>query len=829
MRIRLPLIFGLSALILGGISTQAAIVDSSRADFFERKIRPILMDNCYKCHSPSAPKLKGGLSVASREGILKGGENGAAVVPGFPDKSKLIEAIRWTNKDLQMPPKTQLPAASIADLTKWVQMGAPWGGGNLKGPVGPTLANYDKLRQTHWAWQPVKPVQVPLVKNTAWPLGDIDKFVLSKLEQAALHPVAPADKHELLRRVTFDLTGLPPTIQEIDAFVNDPSPDAYVNVVDRLLASDTFGERWGRHWLDVARYSESTGSTRNYPYEYAWRYRDYVIDSFNHDKPYNQFITEQIAGDLLPFKNAKQHDEQLVATGFLAMGVKDLNEKDHTKYIMDNVDEQIDVTGKAILGMTLSCARCHDHKFDPIPQADYYKLAGIFRSTDILCGLTAKKGGGKKQVTNDALLIRLDAIPGAANDPAAQEAKAQLVQHLADQIEQAKDDLRSNAGKNGNAGNKKAKKSKGPLGERAAVKNLQTELAAVEQGTGLAIGAGENSQPGNSPIYEHGDAESPGQPVARGMISLAKFVYAAPIPANQSGRRELAQWMVSRDNPLTTRVIVNRIWHHLFGEGLVRTVDNFGTTGEAPSHPELLDYLATRFVTQDNWSFKKMIRELVLTRTYQMAGNWDPADGAVDPADRMLWRMNPRRLEAEEIRDAMLVAAANLDEKRPLGSAIMGLGGGEIRNVDVNTILRTNAITYRSVYLPVLRELLPLALDRFDFANPEMVTGDREVTTVAPQALYLMNDPFVLQQAQRMADRLLEHDWMDQSARVDLAYRIAFGRPATPIEKQHAQQYLAGYSESDTAGQTAGTKAQSGAWASLCQALMASAEFRYVD
>jgi mono/diheme cytochrome c family protein/cytochrome c553 len=822
MRLGNAIFLGLiAALALPG---WAAVIstDSSRADFFEKKIRPVLMDNCYKCHSPTAPKLKGGLSVATRDALLKGGEHGSAIVPGHPEKSKFIEAIRWTNKDLQMPPKTQLSAAQIADLTKWVQMGAPWGGGILKGPAGPTLANYDKLRQQHWAWQPVRPVTVPSVKNTNWPLGDVDKFVLAGLEASGLHPAAQANRYELLRRVTFDLTGLPPTLPEVEAFSVDESPDAYGKVVDRLLASPAFGERWGRHWLDVARYSESTGSTRNYPYEYAWRYRDYVIDSFNHDKPYNQFVTEQVAGDLLGYKSSRQHNDQLVATGFLAMGVKDLNEKDATKFMMDNVDEQIDTVGKAFLATTISCARCHDHKFDPIPQADYYKMAGIFRSTQILSGLQSRKGGGKKQASNDNLLVRLDPLRGSASDADAQAEKQEEISDLNEKLAEAQ----SKSGKAGKNASKGAKKTKfAGLANKAAVNNLKTELSAAQSGVGLAIGVREEA-PSNSPIYQQGNVESPGPVVPRGMLTLCKYVSTSPIPSNQSGRLELARWIASRDNPLTSRVVVNRIWHHLFGQGLVRTVDNFGTTGEAPSNPRLLDYLAARFITADNWSFKKMIRELVLSRTYQMAGNWDSANGAIDPSDRLLWRMAPRRLEAEEIRDALLMAGGTLDEKRPIGSAVMGMSG-EVRNINIPAIMQGSLRNARSVYLPVVRENLPIALDKFDFASPEMVTGDREVTTVAPQALYLMNDPFVIDQAKAMAGRILEHDWMDLPARVDVAYRIAFGRLATAAEKQRAVQYLTDYGLSAAGSKS--TAATQQAWTSLSQALLASAEFRYVD
>jgi hypothetical protein len=414
---------------------------------------------------------------------------------------------------------------------------------------------------------------------------------------------------------------------------------------------------------------------------------------------------------------------------------------------------------------------------------------------------------------------------GAANSSANQDQIRQLQDQLTRQREVVKEDSIGKFRKSGkafaNASIADKKKLLEAASARQEVQNLETQIAALQSGSQLAVGVTDVSAT-NSPIFEHGEVEAPGPVVPRGMISLCKFVSTPTIPNNQSGRLELAKWIASRDNPLTTRVVANRIWHHLFGEGIVRTVDNFGTTGEAPTNQELLDYLANRFV-QNGWSFKKMIRELVLTRTYQRAGTWDVADGAVDPSDRLLWRSAPRRLEAEEIRDALLVIGGDIDTKRPSGSAVMGMGRGEFKFINPNAMARLDSRTCRSVYLPVMRDLLPMEFDRFDFANPEMVTGDREVTTVAPQALYLMNDPFVLNHAEQMASRLLDHDWMDQGARIDLAYKLAYGRLATTLEKQRATQYLASVSGQDS------KKGQADAWASFCQALLASAEFRYLN
>ncbi len=662
---------------------QAQATDSAGLEFYETKIRPLFVQQCYKCHSTTADKLKAGLYLDSREGILKGGETGPAVVPGHPEQSLLIEAVRYTNQDMQMPPKNRLPAAVVADLFTWVQMGAP-------APIGPTrptalattrptgpqaehnLAGipYDTLRHDHWAWQPVKQVAAPAVKSTAWPRGDIDHFILASLEAKGLHPVGDADRVTLIRRVSFDLTGLPPTPAETQAFVSDPSGNAFEKVVDRLLASPGFGERWGRHWLDVARYAESTGSSRNVPYTYAWRYRDYVIDAFNEDKPYDRFLTEQLAGDLLPASNAAQHDEQLIATGFLALGIKDLNEKDRLKYTMDNVDEQIDVTSRAMLGMTVSCARCHDHKFDPIPTTDYYALAGIFRSTEILAGVHGRKGGGGKDYEAPNLLIHLDnraapvGLPSPmasrpAADPSA--ANASSIAALSAKVEKATDELRSiraeMLAQGGNIGGAAAKAEFRPrlVAKRQEIASLNEQLTAIKKGAGkgasaavnmaapaagrLAVGV-RDAAPIDAQICIHGDTDNLGPEVPRGLLNLFQGPSQPSIDSAHSGRLELAEWITSPRNPLTGRVMVNRIWLHLFGNGLVRTADNFGTTGEAPSHPELLDYLATHFES-DGWSVKRTIRSIVLSHAYQLASTYDPADAMADPGDRMIWRMSP--------------------------------------------------------------------------------------------------------------------------------------------------------------------------------------------
>ncbi|MDB5289538.1 MAG: Planctomycete cytochrome, partial [Phycisphaerales bacterium] len=755
---------------------------------------------------------------------------GPAVVPGHPEKSLLIEAVKYSNDDMKMPPKNRLPASAVADLTQWVQMGAPWpqeaAPAVAKAPAGPA-ANYEKLRREHWAWQPVKTPAIPAVKNAAWPRSDVDRFLLAKLEEKGLQPVVDADRVALIRRVTFDLIGLPPTPQEVDAFVNDRSAAAFEAVVDRLLASPRFGEKWGRHWLDVARYGESTGSARNVPYSQAWRYRDYVIDSFNSDKPYDRFITEQIAGDLLPYDGPAQHNEQLIATGFLAIGVKDLNERDRRKYEMDNVDEQIDVTTRAILGLTVSCARCHDHKFDPIPTSDYYSLAGIFTSTEILSGVQARRGGALVGYGAPNMLVPLDGPAGAPVASAAPKPEdPRKVQMLMTRLNAVRGQIQSLRAAGQNVPPAKRREL------RQEINRLQNELkiaqgnAASNAAAGLSAMGVRDGTPADTRICIHGEPEDLGPIVPRGFVGLIHLSDAPAIASSHSGRLELAQWITDEQNPLTARVMANRIWQHLFGEGLVRTVDNFGSTGEAPSHPELLDYLATTFADED-WSVKSLIRALVLSHAYQLSTTASASAATIDPGDRLIWRMNPRRLEAEEIRDAMLFSAGRLDVTRPTASPAATLPVAELRAPRIERLFGANADTHRSVYQPILRSLLPESLDLFDFAEPTMVTGARDTTTVATQALFLMNNAFVIEQSHGLAARVLESKTPSDAAKVDLTYRLTLSRNATAAERQRALAYIADYARSASPKDPA--RAHAEAWASFCQALLGAAEFRYLN
>ena len=843
--------------------------DAAAVEFFEKKIRPLLADNCFNCHSTNT-NSQGGLRVDDRNGLIAGGNRGSAVVPGDPEKSLLIKAVRQTDGKLKMPPMKQLSEQQIADLTKWIQDGAVWPKVEFTLPKGDPHPEYERLRKEHWSWQPLREVKIPAVSGSDWAREDIDRFILAKLQEQRLTPVSDADRLTLIRRVTFDLTGLPPTLDEISAFVKDDSETAFATVVDRLLASTAFGERWGRHWLDVARYGESTGSARNLPYPHAWRYRDYVIDAFNNDKPYDQFVREQIAGDLLPANSDAQRDEQLIATGFLALGVKDVNQRYKVRFVMDNVDEQIDAVSRAMLGLTASCARCHDHKFDPIPQADYYALAGIFRSTDLCAGVRNKMGGGGLDYYDTDMLLKLGTPKTADSDSSTTR----------DEIKKALDEARAelkslNETKEGNELAPDGRQKNVIAREKVA--KLQADLLALSdpamQGP-VAFGVRDSKTVSDTELRVRGEAEQLGPVIARGFLGVISFADPPRVNPNQSGRLELAQWLTSEQNPLTSRVMANRIWQHLFGQGLVLSVDNFGVTGDPPSHPELLDHLARRFI-RDGWSIKKLVRAIVLTRTYQLGSQTPATHMESDPENRLVWRHSPRRLDAEEIRDATLAASGTLNLSRPEASPAKDFKVIELRNNGPEAQrLLTGAVssTQRSVYLPLVRNITPTSLDVFDFATQGMVTGSRDTTTVATQALYLLNDPFVRRQSLAFAARLLKQVDLTDTARVDLAYQMAMGRSATTAEIERATNYLTEYETAaretlapklpqpgrkpakraaakPSNAQSAAiinpdqvprdeepvtdeviepTDPQHAAWVSFCQALLGSAEFRYV-
>jgi cytochrome c553 len=832
----------LPALILPGLALTAAAdaappkpvekhPSKEEGEYFEKRIRPILVKYCYECHAGDPKKAKSHFVLDTRDGLRKGGQSGAVIVPGNPEESPLIEAIRY--EGLEMPPKEKLSDDLIDELVKWIEMGAP------DPRVGKAANAKHKIdlneARKFWAFQRPKAAHAPEVQDTTWPRSDIDRFIQAAREKEKLQPVADADRVPLIRRVTFDMTGLPPTPEEIDAFVNDNSANAFADVVDRLLASSRFGERWGRHWLDVVRYGESTGKERNIPYRYAWRYRNYVIDAFNEDKPYDRFVVEQLAGDLLQSKNAADRDRLLVATGLLAIGTKGVNTKEAEQFKYDVIDDQIDVTSRAFLGMTVACARCHDHKFDPIPTSDYYALAGIFHSTETFSGVKA----GKKTASDKALLA-LDAKSKPAKENAKlAEAHAERQQEIAKieaqiaELRQSQKDARKQARKKPNKG--KTRPQVQPVGDmqnqkqtRDEIKKLEDRLEQLESAAtpigDFAMGVHEGS-PGNSPVLNRGELKDKGPEVSRGVMSVIKTP-AGNVNPKHSGRLELAHWIAAKDNPLTARVMVNRVWQHLFGQGLVVSTDNFGALGDEPSHPELLDYLAVQFMNDDKWSVKKLIRSVVLSRTYQMSSEHQADDHERDPANKYLWRMERRRLDAEEIRDALLAASGDLDVARPERSPVLELANAQLKGGKGLGAVR-KASNIRSVYLPVVRGNVPEMLQVFDAADPSLIIGKRDITTVPTQALYLLNSPFVMKQAEQLARRVLEPKGLAPEVRIDSAYRLALGRLPSDRERSEITQYLNEYRKSL---EEAGTKGNVplAAWASFCQTLFASGEFRYV-
>ena len=732
-------------------ATAAATLTAQQSAFFEGKIRPLLAAHCLKCHSAAEGKTKGGLALDSRDATLKGGDSGPAVIPGNPDKSPLIRAVRYTDSNLQMPPKGEkLSDAQIADLVAWVKMGAPDPRtGAVKGKFADAGA-----KKTWWAFQPVKQQAPPAVQNKSWPANPVDNFVLAKLEEKNLKPSAPADKRVLIRRLYFDLIGLPPTPAEVEAFVADKSANAYEKLVDKLLASPHYGERWGRHWLDVARYSDTVGDParrkESPAYPFAWTYRDYVVKAFNDDKPYDQFIREQIAADKLP--NNKDRSS-LAALGFITVG-------DHFDGNRDDIiNDRIDVVTKGFNGLTVACARCHDHMFDPIPTKDYYALHGIFASSE-----------EPKELPVIATTDRVKYADYLKEKAALDKAEA---------------DLKVQA---------KALKAKG--GKPANTKEFQKQAQQLTvQGDRLdmthpgaparAMALVDAAQPKDSPVYIRGEKDNHGPLVPRRYLEVFRTPNA-PAFKSGSGRLEMAYAIANKVNPLTARVMVNRVWQHHFGEGFVLTPDDFGTMSTPPSHPELLDYLSTYF-TDNAWSVKKLHKHILLSATYQQASTDNPRYAQLDPFNRLLWRQNVRRLEFEPLRDSILAMAGSLDAT--LGGRPVNLGGGggdSGREKGKGGALRPQGSysTRRTLYGHIDRANVAEVLNHFDFAQPEMPNGKRYQTTVPQQALFLMNNPLVIEQARKIVERADFKGVADDERRIAFLYSLIYQRPPSAQEIQ---------------------------------------------
>jgi cytochrome c553 len=794
------------AILAAGDPPAVAEPTADQTKFFETSVRPLFVEHCQKCHGEK--KQWGGLRLDSREALLKGGDSGVAIVPGKPAESRLIEAVRHTNEDLKMPPDKQLSESQIANLVRWVEMGAPFPAAK----IGPARNSRDP---NHWAFQPPVDPSVPAVKNMSWPVAALDNFILSRLEQEGLSPAVPADKRTLIRRVTFDLIGLPPTPAEIEAFLADDRADAYAHLVDRLLASPSYGERWGRHWLDVARYADSNGLDENVAHGNAWRYRDYVVAAFNADKPFDRFLTEQLAGDLLPAASEGQRHEQLIATGFLAIGPKVLAEVDEAKMQFDIVDEQIDTVGRALLGLTLGCARCHDHKFDPIATADYYGLAGIFKSTRTMENY-------KKVAKWHENTLQSPAVKSLQDEYAAHVAAKQ--QAVAAFIAKADEQVRKSAPADAKLPEKL--ETLYPAEVQAELKKLREELASVEKNPPelpAAMGTTED-QIADVAICIRGNPLKLGDVVPRHIPVVLRGPAAPPFSAMESGRRELAKWLTDPRHPLTSRVFVNRVWRWHFGKGLVRTTDNFGLLGETPSHPELLDWLARRFV-DGGWSIKSLHRLIVTSNTYRQSSTPVAISAERDPENRLFGRADVRRLEAEAVRDALLSVAGTLDDT--LGGSLLKVKNRGYLFDHTSKDLTDYTSRRRSLYLPVIRNNLYDLFQLLDYPDAAIPSGDRATTTVAPQALMLLNSEFVMQCAADLAGRLLAASGDDERRLANL-YAIAYGREATAAEFAAGRTYLLELDRALAATEPDAGKRERKAWNVLCHTMVAASEFIYV-
>ncbi len=814
--------------------------DREGIEHFEKRIRPVLALRCYECHSAAAKKVEGSLLLDTREGLLKGGDLGAAIVPGEPDKSLLIQAIRYSDENLQMPPKEkgQLAADVVADFEAWVKRGAP---DPRTGPSTPAAKTID-IQAARQRWPYTLPVEppIPTVKGASWPRNPIDNFILAKLEAQGLAPAGDAVSRTLLRRVTYDLTGLPPRVEEIDDFLAvspslrpsvSPSDgkdreterqrdrERFDAVVNRLLASPHYGQRWGRHWLDVVRYADTAGDNSDYPIPQMYRYRNWVIDAFNADMPYDQFIREQIAGDLLPAADESLKYQRIIATGYLANARRfGSRVSDYPQHL--TIEDTIDNLGRAFLGHTLNCARCHNHKFDPLTAEDYYAIYGIFHSTRYPWpGIELEK----KQ---------RDLVPLAAEDVVA-TARSQRKEQLdklaagvktAEEAKQAADERVKQASDEERV--ELAKRAKEADEQLKAAKKKKQELEAEPLPFESAYAVAEAQKIENCKVQLKGDPERLGVEVPR-RFPLVLGGQALPPEERGSGRLELAEWIASEGNPLTARVMVIRIWHYHFGQGLVATPNDFGKQGQPPSHPELLDWLALRFI-ESGWSVKTMHRLILSSRTYQMAGQGFRVQGseenplnpeprtlnplALDPSNALLWHFPRRRLDAESIRDTLLVLGGNLDRTMGQEHPFPPQRAWDFtQHKPFKAVYDTNR---RSVYLMTQRIVRHPFLAIFDGPDTGASTARRSNSTTTLQALYLLNDPFVHEQAGRLASRLREAKPTD-TERIDLAYQLLFARPPTDEEQSLGQAYLA--------------KAGEQPWESYLRVLLRTNEFVYVN
>lgn len=830
----IPLLWPISVatlLLLVGAASCEPPASSEKLEFFEQKVRPLLVRHCYNCHSREAKKLRGDLRLDTRESTLRGGATGPAVVPGDVEKSLLIQAIRHTGDVPQMPPKDKLSATQIADLEAWVRMGAP-------DPRGETVAEKPgrtrmdlEAARSFWAFRPVKDPAPPRVRYEQWPLGPIDRFILARLEARGLRPAEPATRRELIRRATFDLTGLPPSPEEIDAFLKDQSPEAFSRVVDRLLASSAYGERWGRHWLDVVRYADTAGDNSDYPIPQMYRYRNWVIDAFNHDVPYDEFIRAQLAGDLLPAADNAERIANLIATGYLANSKRFGSYEDARYPWYLTYEDTIDNLGRTFLGLTINCCRCHDHKFDPLSQADYYALYGFFSSTrypwpgieldkaqrDLVPLVSADRMAEFERDRQRAFAEFDGRINRLLGEKTSLEKDLAEAEKLADGSEKkARMDTLNRKIESYKGKIKGARKEKEAFGKQPLP--FDTAYSVVE---GVTKG---NKKVGDACIQVKGDPERPGPTVPRRFPTVLGGQTLSPA-AKGSGRLELANWVADSANPLTARVMVNRIWHYHFGKGIVQTPSNFGSLGLAPTHPELLDWLAFRFV-ESGWSVKAMHRLIMLSRTYQLSSKDDLRNARADVSNDLHWRYDRQRLDAESIRDSLLAVAGNLDRTQGQEHPFPAASTWDFtQHKPFKAVYDTDR---RSVYLMTQRIQRHPFLALFDGADTNASTASRVTSTTPLQALFLMNDPFVHAQSAALAERLIRERTSD-SGQVERAFLLLFGRQPTAEEEATARSYLSQVRKQLLTEKMPPARLESRAVASLARALFLCNEFVYVD
>jgi hypothetical protein len=837
----------LSSIFLSLLCVTAHAADSA---FFDSKVLPILQQRCFECHS-HASKIKGGLALDSRSGWEEGGDNGPAIKPGQVEASLLIKAIRYVDAEFEMPPKGKLAASEIAILEEWVKSGAhdPRVSGTSKTKKGIDLA----AGRQFWAFQPVRAQSPPKVKNQSWPLDPLDHFILAKQEPKDIQPVSDAAPLTWLRRVSLDLTGLPPTEADVRAFQQDSSLQAYEKVVDRLLNSRAYGERWARHWLDLTGYADMMGTSNNVYAEHAWRYRDYLIDAFNADKPFDLFIREQIAGDLMPSKSTEDRAENITATGFLMVGDIEIVNPDKAKMETDHIDTQMIKIGQTFMGMTLGCVRCHDHKFDPIGLEDYYGIAGMLHSSpsshkmpDMGVWSTLNSTVLPETPAQLAARKRLEAeteqriVSLKADQKKLTEEKATVVKQLAALGKPEAPALQVAATDNAErdiapAATAKTATNKDALTKRrdeldGQLKKLGDTIKHAEffkDKTPRAFALADGPKPADMPIYVRGNPYAPSTVVPRGVVRVASWDELPQIPAGQSGRLQLANWLADKRNPLTARVTVNRIWQKLFGTGIVPSVDYFGARGDVPTHPELLDHLATRFM-RGGWSQKAFLRALVLSRTYRLSSANEAVAMQRDPENKLYWRMNRQRLDAEALRDSLLAISGELTPgsggpalvmENPENCGALSLKGVNPPNY-AHKVPRPSQEFERTIYLPVFRNNFA-GPDRlrgvFDFINPAMTAGERPQTVVPTQSLFLLNNDLLRKRAFSLAKSLLAAEKNDL-ARMETLWLRALNRPITSTERDEAFALLEAVTPT---GKPSGPVE----WTELCHSLLASNEF----